>query len=209
MPATHQNSNIEDRILEVAKQMFIENGFEETSMSDIAIKVGINRPALHYYFRTKTKMFQAVLGQIIQSLVPRLQDVLQQRDRPLPERIGDVVDIYYQLFKENPCLPLFVMREMKRDANCLLKAAKSYHLDNTARIIIDCLQEEQEQGKIAHVPIRFIFFTFYSMLTFPFTMKDLCSIVFLDDGETFNQMLDQWKPYVVRQMSLLLAPPTA
>ena len=50
------NENLEDRIVDVAKDVFLENGFEMTSMSDIAAKVGINRPTLHYYFRTKERM---------------------------------------------------------------------------------------------------------------------------------------------------------
>lgn len=61
------SENLETKIIEIAKQQFIENGFVETSMSDIAAKVGINRPGLHYYFRTKDRMFQAVFGDIVQS----------------------------------------------------------------------------------------------------------------------------------------------
>ena len=49
---TEQTENIESRIIEAAKQEFIKKGFEQTSMSDIAAVVGINRPTLHYYFRT-------------------------------------------------------------------------------------------------------------------------------------------------------------
>ena len=48
---TEQTENIESRIIEAAKQEFIKKGFEQTSMSDIAAVVGINRPTLHYYFK--------------------------------------------------------------------------------------------------------------------------------------------------------------
>lgn len=57
--ATNDN-NIENKIIETAQQLFVKNGFTDTNMSDIAAAVGINRPTLHYYFRTKDKMFQAV-----------------------------------------------------------------------------------------------------------------------------------------------------
>ena len=52
-----ENNHLEQRIIETAQQLFIEKGFTETSMSDIAHTVGINRTTLHYYFRTKDKMF--------------------------------------------------------------------------------------------------------------------------------------------------------
>lgn len=61
MTTTNNNEDLEKKIIEAAKELFIENGFAETSMSDIAAKVGINRPALHYYFRTKDKMFRPFL----------------------------------------------------------------------------------------------------------------------------------------------------
>ena len=54
------NENLEDRIVDVAKDVFLENGFEMTSMSDIAAKVGINRPTLHYYFRTKNMLLNGL-----------------------------------------------------------------------------------------------------------------------------------------------------
>ena len=48
--ATTEHSDLEQQIIKTAQQLFIEKGFVETSMSDIAATVGINRPTLHYYF---------------------------------------------------------------------------------------------------------------------------------------------------------------
>ena len=80
MTTTNNNEDLEKKIIEAAKELFIENGFAETSMSDIAAKVGINRPALHYYFRTKDKMFQAVFGNIILSFIPKIHDIIIHQD---------------------------------------------------------------------------------------------------------------------------------
>lgn len=46
---------MEEKIIEVAKALFIEKGYAETSMSEIAAKAGINRPGLHYFFVPKTR----------------------------------------------------------------------------------------------------------------------------------------------------------
>ena len=204
MSTPNHNGNLEERIIEVAKQLFIENGFEETSMSDIASRVGINRPTLHYYFRTKNKMFQAVLGQIIRPLVPKVHDVLCESKRPLKERIGELVDVYYRLFQETPALPLFVMREVKRDACHLMETAKLMRLDETAALIIDTLQIEMEYGNIARIPIHYVFFFFYALLTFPFTMKNLCQPLFMSDSEDYEQLLADWKPVIVDMVCHLL-----
>ena len=178
MTTTNNNEDLEKKIIEAAKELFIENGFAETSMSDIAAKVGINRPALHYYFRTKDKMFQAVFGNIILSFIPKIHDIIIQQDKPVSESIGEIVDAYYKVFTENPCLPLFMVR--------------------------DVLQEEMNDGRLKTVPLPFVFYTFYSALTVPFLTKNLSASFFLEKDDSFEDILVQWKPYIVRQMETLL-----
>ena len=67
-------------------------------MSDIAATVGINLPTiLHYYFRTKDKMFKAVFGSIVMSLMPKIQDIVKQ-DIPFMERLSMILDEYIEPF---------------------------------------------------------------------------------------------------------------
>ncbi len=201
------SENLETKIIEIAKQQFIENGFVETSMSDIAAKVGINRPGLHYYFRTKERMFQAVFGDIVQSLLPKIQDIVLQKDKSVAERVGCVVDTYFEVFNENPRLPLFVMREMNRDVDHLINTLTELHQERNFLEIAKSLQGEMDCGRLKSVPLRFVFFTFYSLLTMPFVMKDLCASLFLENGESFEEMFGRWKPYIVMQMDNLLRLP--
>ncbi|BDF53516.1 MULTISPECIES: TetR/AcrR family transcriptional regulator [Butyricimonas] len=204
MTESVNNENLETKIIEVAKQQFIENGFAETSMSDIAAKVGINRPGLHYYFRTKERMFQAVFGEIVLFLLPKIQDIVLQKDKPVTERVGGVIDAYFEVFSENPRLPLFVMRESNRDVNHLINTLADLRLERNFLEIARSLQDEMDSGRLKPVPLRFVFFTFYSLLIMPFVMKDLCASLFLEKGESFEEMFARWKPYIVMQMDNLL-----
>ena len=205
MTESVNNENLETKIIEVAKQQFfIEKGFVETSMSDIAAKVGINRPGLHYYFRTKERMFQAVFGEIVLFLLPKIQDIVLQKDKPVTERVGGVIDAYFEVFSENPRLPLFVMRESNRDVNHLINTLADLRLERNFLEIARSLQDEMDSGRLKPVPLRFVFFTFYSLLIMPFVMKDLCASLFLEKGESFEEMFARWKPYIVMQMDNLL-----
>ena len=125
-----ENNELEYQIIETAKQLFIEKGFVETSMSDIAAKVGINRPTLHYYFRTKDRMFQAVFGSIVMSLLPKVQEIIQQ-ELPFIDRVSLILDKYITLFTENPDMPKFICGEIQRDVNHLLDAAKEMQFEET------------------------------------------------------------------------------
>lgn len=204
--ATDKNhtGGLEARIVDAARQLFIERGFVGTSMSDIASRAGINRPTLHYYFRTKERMFDAVFGGIVGTLVPRVKDIVLQPDRPIGERVASVVDAYYDVFGVNPGLPMFIVREMHRDFDGVVRTIMELRLGQYIESVRQGLQGEMDSGRLRQVPMRYLFLTFYSMLTMPFVAGNLCRTVLLDEGETFADLLAGWKPYIVDAMERLL-----
>lgn len=195
---------MENKIIDAARAVFIERGYAETSMSEIAARVGINRPALHYYFRTKDKMFQAVFGNIVSSIVPKVFEALMHREKTIAERIEIIIDAYYALFLENPHLPLFLMRELDRDSELLIKTVQELNVVDTARNALASLQEEMNEGKLNKVPLQFIFYNFYSLLSFPFLTMHISSKVFENNEEQFKTMLIEWKQNIIAQMQNLL-----
>lgn len=195
---------MEEKIIEVAKALFIEKGYAETSMSEIAAKAGINRPGLHYYFRTKDKMFEAVFGDILLSIVPKIFDIISQKDMNIERRIDEMIDTYYALFIDNPKLPMFMMREINRDANLLIKTATQLNIHEKFRHSLDSIEQEMKEGKLKQVPIRFMFYNISSLLTIPFLTQDLTYSILLEEGETFEDMLKEWKPYIIKQLLNLI-----
>lgn len=196
---------MEERILACAEKLFLERGFDGTNMSDIALSVGINRPTLHYYFRTKDKMFRAVLARIVLSFVPRVYDIVVNSEKPVAERISQVFDAYMAIFLAKPCLPLFMAREVQRDFDFLLRMLQQEQIDRYVRKIIRALEAEMDAGKLKKVPLRTLFYTFYGLMVFPFLSRRLTESLLLAEGETFEEMLEEWKRQVVAQVCVLLA----
>lgn len=197
--------SMEERILACAERLFLERGFDGTSMSDIALDTGINRPTLHYYFRTKDKMFSAVLSRIVLSFVPRVYDIVIQTDKPLAERVSLVFDAYITIFMAKPCLPLFVAREVQRDFGFLMRMLQQEQIDRYAHKIVRALRIEMEENKLKKVPLRHVFYTFYGLIIFPFLSRRLTETVWMEEGETFESVLAGWKPLVVAQVCALLS----
>lgn len=201
---TTENNDMEFRILEVAKDVFIEKGFAETSMGDIAARVGINRPGLHYYFRTKDRLFQAAFEMIIQKIVPKIEGLVTAKDVPISQRVANLVDAYYEIFKNNPMLPLFVVREVNRDVNHIIDAIYRSSMRLTFMKIVTSLRKEMAEGKLNTVPLSVLFYTFYGAMVFPFLMKNMSEHLLGEEEGSFDKLLEQWKPYVVQQMDHLL-----
>lgn len=195
---------MENKIIDAARSVFIEKGYAETSMSEIAARVGINRPALHYYFRTKEKMFQAVFGSIVSSVVPKVFDALTHKEKSISQRVEGIIDAYYALFLENPLLPMFILRELNRDSDLLINTIQQFNIMDTVHNALASVQEEMNDGKLRKVSLQFTFYNFYSLLTFPFLTKDISTKVFRNDDKAFRAMLVEWKQNIIAQMLNLL-----
>ncbi|HJB73800.1 MAG TPA: TetR/AcrR family transcriptional regulator [Candidatus Barnesiella merdigallinarum] len=206
VPKSGATENIETRIIEAAKQEFIEKGFEQTSMSDIAAVVGINRPTLHYYFRTKDKMFQAVFASIVSHFLPHI-DAIFSKQEPFEKKLGEVIDIYFGIFSANPLLPKFIIGEIHRDVNHLIDTFYSLNFDQYLRHIGELLQQEIDKKHFKKVPLQFVFMTFYSQLVFPFLSRNLSQKLFFDDDpEEYARFLSEWKRHIISQITYLLYP---
>jgi TetR/AcrR family transcriptional regulator, mexJK operon transcriptional repressor len=55
-----------ERLVEVAANMFLERGFDATSMDAVAEKAGIAKPTLYAWYRDKSELFTAVLRRRIE-----------------------------------------------------------------------------------------------------------------------------------------------
>lgn len=196
--------NHEQKIIEAAGKLFVKKGYDKTSMSDIAVAAGINRTTLHYYFRTKEKMFQAVFGSIIQTLMPKLQNIFDE-NIPLIDRIEKVLDEYILIFTSNPDLPKFILGEVQRDVNHLMTVARSLDFDTHLSTIKQVFIKEMERENLNKVPVALLFSTFYSQLMFPFLAENLIVAFFYKDTSEFTkEFMQKWKSNIIRQVRMML-----
>lgn len=106
-----RNQNIEKRILWVAERLFLEKGFSGTSTTEIAKAVGCNQALIHYYFRTKEKLFWDVFS-------PKVEQVVECLDAPLDENIGffdrvrNIIDFYFGMLELDERLAPFIVNEL-------------------------------------------------------------------------------------------------
>ena len=73
-----------ERILNAAERMFAEQGFEPTSLRAIIAAAGVNLAAIHYHFRSKEALIQAVVNRRFESVNQERLDLLEQYERQTP-----------------------------------------------------------------------------------------------------------------------------
>src|SRR4051812_12563752 len=80
----------EQRILDAAHAIFVRAGTAGARMQDIAAEAGVNQALLHYYFRSKAQLSEAVFRRAARQLFPVVIEVIVS-DLSLEEKVKRVV----------------------------------------------------------------------------------------------------------------------
>ena len=67
-----------DRILDAALDLFIERGYDKTSLREIAEQVGVTKAALYYHFASKEEIFRTLMQPVVE-LQAQAMTLLQER----------------------------------------------------------------------------------------------------------------------------------
>ena len=70
-----------DRILDAAESLFMEHGFEATSLRAITAAAGVNLASVNYHFGSKEVLFQAVLTRRLDPMNQERLDLLTTLER--------------------------------------------------------------------------------------------------------------------------------
>jgi AcrR family transcriptional regulator len=95
MPLDATSADTKTRILDAAEQLFMEHGFEATSLRSLTAAASVNLAAVNYHFGTKEELFQAVLTR---RLDPMNQERIELLERIEREGVGRVLSCERILF---------------------------------------------------------------------------------------------------------------
>lgn len=177
----------EVKILESAREVFFQKGFSGARMADIAGHAGINKALLHYYYRSKEKLFDAVFKEALSRFIPKVMKILNM-DLPLDMKIYKVVDFYSNMLLRNPDIPVFVLSELKQNpevaADFVIREQK-FNIDKFVKQV----QEEVDKGTIHPIEPVQLFTNIISMTIFPFIAQPIIKGVFDLDERGFEQFI--------------------
>jgi AcrR family transcriptional regulator len=85
--ASTRKQLMENEVLEHATRLFAERGFAGTSLQDVATSMGLKRPALYYYFKSKEELLDRLIAQAVTDPANQLRDIAAQLDLDPAERL--------------------------------------------------------------------------------------------------------------------------
>lgn len=92
-------SKTRSMLVDVARQLFAKNGFENTTMNDIAAASSRGRRTLYTYFRSKEDIYFAVVQTELTRLFERMEEVARKQISP-EEKIVQLIFAHLEVIKE-------------------------------------------------------------------------------------------------------------
>ncbi len=195
----------EEKIKSAAVQVFTEKGYAATKTRDIAEAAGINIASLHYYFRSKEKLFYLVIQEAMERF-SKLMDGILDSDKPLHEKIKHFAVMYIDFIKENPFLPMFILSESNKDPQKIDQMMKN---ENHMTVLQKQIDELVASKIIRPISIDNFFSNLMGLIVFPFLSKPLMKIKTGLDDQGFEKMLEERKQMIPEMVIgyLYYAPP--
>lgn len=199
------NNTTEQQIIAAARKIFVQKGLAGARMQDIADEAGINKAMLHYYYRSKDRLFEIVFEEAVGQLLSGVNDIFQADMTPR-EKIIAAVDHYITSLGRAPYLPLFVVHEISQNPERILQRFASTTLLPNIGLFLKELAVEMEQGRMRKVDPWQLMVSLISMCVFPFVGKPLLQAVFQVNDKTFAKMMEERKHFITDFVLTSLEP---
>lgn len=191
---TEQEKQTEDKIFEAATEVFIDKGLDGARMQDIASRAGINKSLLHYYYRTKDRLFTAVFEMIAGQMFKKFGPVFDEK-MSLEDKIRFFVKEHISFLQKNPKLPVFILNEFHRNPERIRKLIQSLDFGELWSALENQHKEELKRYNITEENIPQFMTTMAGMTVFPFAARPLIAGIMEKMGYDFDTYLEERKVY--------------
>ena len=189
-----QDKQTEEKIFDAATEVFEERGLTGTRMQHIADKAGINKALLHYYFRTKDLLFEAVFTKLARKILMKFAPVLAE-DMPIEDKIRFFFREHINFLQQNPRLPGFILNEINNNPQRIKKLVSNIDLNSIWVSLVEHHKHELHKYNITEENLPQIMTTIISLSVFPFAARGIFEVVFNNIGVDFDKYIEERKEF--------------
>lgn len=184
----------EERIFESATEVFMEKGMDGARMHDIADHAGINKALLHYYYRTKEHLFDAVFDKMTSILFSRFAPVFDEK-ASLEDKIRFFYREHISFLQKNPRLPVFIFNEIHRNPHRVKKLMQKLNINNLWEILEKQHPGELRKYNITRETLPQLMTTMAAISIFPFAAKVILEELFKKAGVEYDDYMEKRKDF--------------
>lgn len=195
------DDSTEERIKAAARIVFTKKGYQATKVRDIAAEADINLSLVNYYFRSKEKLFQFVMAEVVDKLIGAVILVLNNERLSLQQKIEQVADHYINLLLSNPDFPLFMVNEIFAGTDELFKDNRKSAIFHSH--FFQQLNELQKEGRLQINPLH-VLMNLIGFVVMPFLARPLLERNKIVKTNEFKALMEERRKLIPMWMKGML-----
>jgi AcrR family transcriptional regulator len=161
-----EKSDTRAEVLREAARLFTSQGFHGTSMDDIASALRITKPAVYYYFKSKSDILYEIYGRVSRTIIARIEahDDEWDPEYRLRQTMHDVMEVIRQMpvevtvfSQEGPLLSSCLPRRQANELRALEKQFTDY--------VTDTVEDAMNVGVMRRMDPTLTAYAFISMVS--------------------------------------------
>lgn len=151
--STTRRTLVTTELLDKATQLFASKGFDATTLQDIADAMGVSRPALYHYVRSKDDLLEMLVEQVSQHLADVLAELARRQDLSPTQKLRELTGLLVRQRAEHPAQ----FRILDQAETVLPEPAGTKHVEAKRRVLREMtaiIDEGIATGEFVAVPAR-------------------------------------------------------
>ena len=191
-PPRPDNAAVRGQLLDLATELFAARGVAATTISHIAQRAGVTPAMVHYYFKSRDQLIDAV---VLERIVPVIGFVwapvpLEQNAAPAPDPaaaarafIAEIVGRLVRCAAERPWLPALWLHEVVNEGGQLRERVLRHLPSDRLQAFAGLIADSQRQGAITPgVEPRLVFLSILGLTLLPLATSALWRRVWQGDA---------------------------
>lgn len=143
-----------NKIIVIASDLLKKNGYEETTMEEIAEKVDISKATLYKYFSDKDSILIAYMQKVLKDKKEEIEKNVKSEES-IYDKLNYLFETISSIFSENKVL---AANYFKIRINETLRFSEDKKTEgNMRKIIFSIINEAQEKGEVrGDIPVAYI-----------------------------------------------------
>lgn len=194
----------ERRILGAAHEVFLRRGTAGARMQEIADEAGVNKALLHYYFRNKERLAQAVFEEAAVEMFGFVFQLLSS-PAPLEEKVRAVVAAEVDFLMARPYLPGYILSELHHSPERITRIVATVGAP-PLEVLRGQLEEGARAGVLRGIGVEEFVVNLVSLTVFPFAGRAMIEALLGMGEERFRAFLEARKRGVAEFILSALRP---
>lgn len=182
-----RDGETERKILDAAHAVFVRRGTAGARTQEIADEAGVNKALLHYYFRSKEGLAEAVFRRAIGTMMPVIFAVIGS-ELPIEEKVRTIVDRQLTFLSGHPYLPGYVIGELTHRPERMQKIFAERGPPPLDRLAAQ-IDEGVAAGTLRPITAQELVVNLMSLIFFPFAARPMLEVVLGMGGGAFDDFL--------------------